>query len=266
MLEITTFEARRRVRGTLLLSGSLLAFAGLVIALFPSIKDSGVDFEAYVESFPPEVQSAFLGGTAVDFTQIEGFLAVELYQWLWLLVLGVYFAYAAASTIAGEAESGSLDLLLVNPVSRTRVVVGKFLSLVPSVIAVNALVLAGTYLMVGFIGEEIDLTDLLTLHTLSVVYLLACAALGLLASVLFDTPRRAQTVGIGAVFAMFLVDSLTFDTDYEWVGDPAFSRYFDPTAILVNGEVDWDGIAILLAVTVLLVVVAAEYFERKDVG
>lgn len=265
MLEITYFEARRRVRGTLLLSASLLAFAGLVIGLFPSIKESGVDFEAYVESFPPEVQSAFLG-EVTDFTQIEGFLAVELYQWLWLLVLGVYFAYAAASTIAGEAESGALDMLLANPVSRTRVVVGKYLALVPSVVAVNALVMTGTYLMVGFVGEEIDLADLFALHALSVVYLLACAAVGLLASVVVDSARRAQTVGIGVVFAMFLVDSLTLDTDYEWIGDPAFSRYFAPAEILVQGEIDWWGIAVLLAAAVGLVVVSAEYFERKDVA
>jgi ABC-2 type transport system permease protein len=264
MLEITDFETRRRVRGTLLLSASLLAFAALIVALFPSIRESGVDFQAYVESFPPEVRSAFLG-SVTDFTTIEGFLAVELYQWLWLLVLGVYFAYAAASAIAGEVESGSLDLLLANPVSRTRVVVGKFLSIVPSVVGVNALVMTGTYLMVRFIGEEIDLWNLAALHALSVVYLLACASLGLLASVYFDSTRRAQTVGIGAVFAMFLVDSVTLDTDYEWIGDPAFSRYFDPTEILVEGDVDWAGIAILLAVTVVLVMAAAEYFERKDV-
>ena len=200
MLEITAFETRRRVRGTLLLSAALLTFAGLIVGLFPSIRESGVDFEAYVESFPPEVQSAFLG-SVTDFTTIEGFLAVELYQWLWLLVLGVYFAYVAASTIAGEAESGSLDFLLVNPVSRTRVVVGKFLSIVPSVVAVNALVMLGTLLMVGFIGEELDVWNVLSLHSLSVVYLLACASLGLLASVVFDSARRAQTARRGSPVA-----------------------------------------------------------------
>ena len=39
------------------------------------------------------------------------------------------------------------------------------------------------------------------------------------------------------MFATFLVDSVTLDTDYEWIGDPALSRYFDPTAILVEKDV-----------------------------
>ena len=263
MLEITRFEARRRARGTVYLSASLLAFAWLIIGLFPSFRESGVDFEAYIESFPPEVQRAFLG-EVTNFTRLEGFLAVELYQWLWLLVLGVYFAYVAAGLIAGEVERGSIDLLQVNPVSRTRVVVGKFASLVPVITAVNVLTLVGTYVAVGFIGEDLDLVNLVLLHGLSVVYLAACASLGVLASVVFDTVRRAQALAGGGVFAMFLLDTITLDTDYEWIGDPAFSRYFEPTAILVNGDVDWGGIAVLLVAIAVLVMVAAEYYERRD--
>ncbi|WP_254839538.1 ABC transporter permease [Natronomonas marina] len=264
MFEIAGFEARRRVRPTLYLSAAVLAFAGLVLALFPSIRESGVDFQTYIESFPPELQNAFVGGVT-DFTRIEGYLAVELYQWLWMLVLGVYFAYAAASAVAGEVESGAIDLVLTHPVSRTRVVVGKYLAFVPSVLAVNAITFAGTYLGVRLLGESIDVGRLLLLHGLSSVYLLACAAIGLVASVASDGARRAQMAAIGAVFATYLVDALTLDTDYEWLGTPAPSRYFDPTEILVAGEVDWAGIAVLVAYAVALVVVSAEYFERRDI-
>ena len=129
----------------------------------------------------------------------------------------------------------------------------------------NGVLLAGTYLGVGFIGEEVALADLAMLHLLTLPYLLACSALGLLASVAFDTARRAQVVGAGGVFGMFLVDAVTFETDYEWVGDFAFPRYLDTAEILVEGDVDWGGAALLLAATVLLVVLAAEYFERKDI-
>lgn len=265
MLEITGFEVRRRVRGAVYLSVALLAYAGLVVAIYPSISESAEDIQSYIESLPPEVSRAFVGD-ASWYTTIEGFLAAEMYQFVVLLLLGIYFAYAAASTVAGEVEDGSLDLLLAHPVSRTRVVVGKYLSLVPSMVALNGVLMAGTYVGVGFIGEEVDLLDLATLHALTLPYLLACAGLGLLASVYFDTARRAQTVGAGGVFAMFLVDAVTFDTDYEWVGDVAFARYLDTAEILVEAEVDWGGIAYLLVAAVVLVVASAEYFERKDVS
>lgn len=264
MFEIAAFESRRRVRPTLSLSAAVLAFTALVIGLFPSVRESGVDFEAYIESFPPELRNAFVGGVT-DFTTIEGFLAVELYQWLWMLVLGVYFAYAAASTVAGEVDSGAIDLVLAHPVSRTRVVVGKYLAFVPSILGVNAITFAGTYIGVRVIGESIDVVDLLLLHGLSSVYLLACAAIGLLASVTVDGARRAQMAAAGAVFATYLVDALTLDTDLEWLATPAPSRYFDATAILVAGDVDWVGIAVLIGYAVALVAASAAYFERRDV-
>jgi len=265
VLEITVFETRRRVRGAVYMSIVLLAYAGLIVGIYPSISESAADIQSYIESLPPEVRRAFVG-EAEWYTTIEGFLAAEMYQFVIVLLMGMYFAYAAASAIAGEVENGSIALLLSHPVSRTRLVVGKYLSLLPSMVATNAVLMIGTYIGVGFIGEEIGMVDLAILHVLSIPYLLACAALGLLASVYFDTARRAQVVGAGGVFTMFLVDAVTFDTDYEWIGDPAFSRYLDTAEILVESEVDWGGIAFLLVAAVALLVLSAEYLERKDVS
>lgn len=265
MFEIAGFEARRRFRGGVYLSVVMVAYSALIVGLFPSISEAATDIQSYIESLPPEIRRAFVG-EAEFYTTMEGFLASEMYQFLVLLLLGMYFAYAAASTIAGEVEDGSIDLLLANPVSRTRVVVGKYLSLVPIMALVNAVLFAATAYGIEFIGEEIDLVDLAVLHLLSMPYLLACAGLGLVASVAFDTARRAQMVGAGGVFAMFIVDVVTLDTDYEWLGDLAFSRYFDTVEILVRTEVDWGGVAFLVAAAIGLVIVSAERFERADVS
>ncbi|EJN58740.1 ABC-2 type transport system permease protein [Halogranum rubrum] len=264
MLELYAFEVRRRGRQTLLLTVLLVATIGLVVGLYPSIAASGVDFEAYVESFPPEVQNAFLGSVE-NIGTVEGFLVTELYQFVWVLLLGIYFGYVAAGAIAGEIEGNSIDLLLVNPVSRSRIVVAKCFSLLPTIVVVNGVAWMAVLAAVAFVGEDIDPLDLLVLHALFVVYHASSATIGLLASVLVDRVRVAQGIAIAVHFALYLVDSLTLDTDYEWVGDLALSRYFDAGAILVAGDVDWPGVAYLVVVAIVLVVVSAELFERKDV-
>ncbi|WP_254761841.1 ABC transporter permease [Natrinema marinum] len=265
MLEITSFEAGRRLRGALLLSGALLALIGLTVGLFPSIQETGADLDAYLESLPPEATRAFVGNVTT-LTTIEGYLVSQLYQFGWVLLLAIYYAYAAASTVAGEVERGTVGLTLSLPVTRTRLVVGKYLSLVPGVVLVNAITFLGVYLGVVFVDESIDVIDLFAVHAYSIAYLLACAGVGLLASVAFDSVRRAQTAGAGAVFGLFLLDTFTFDTDYEWLGDLAASRYFDPGAILVDGEVAWADLSVLLVAVVVLVVVSSEYFERRDLS
>ncbi|ELZ05687.1 ABC transporter permease [Natrialba asiatica] len=265
MFEITSFEAGRRLRGSLLLAGALVALIVLTVALFPSIQESGADLDAYLESLPPEATRAFVGNVTT-LTTIEGYLVSQLYQFGWVLLLAIYYAYAAASTIAGEVERGTVGVTLSLPVTRTRLVVGKFLSLIPGVVLVNAITFLVVSLGVGLVGESIDVVNLFAVHAYSVAYLLACAAVGLLASVAFDSVRRAQTTGAGSVFGLFLLDTFTFDTDYEWVGDIALSRYFDPGAILVDGDVSWVDLSVLVLAIAVLVVVSSEYFERRDLS
>ncbi|WP_126664332.1 ABC transporter permease [Haloterrigena salifodinae] len=265
MLELTSFEAGRRLRGSLLLAGAMVALIILTIALFPSIQETGADLDAYLESLPPEATRAFVGNVTT-LTTIEGYLVSQLYQFGWVLLLAIYYAYAAASTVAGEVERGTVGLTLALPVTRSRVVVGKFLSLVPGVVLLNAITFLMVYVGVVFVGESIDVTHLFAVHAYSIAYLLACAGVGLAASVAFNSVRRAQTVGAGSVFGLFLLDTFTFETDYEWIGDVAFSRYFDPGAILVDGDLSWADLSVLVVAVVVLVVASGEYFERRDLS
>jgi len=265
MFEIARFESRRRLRAALFVSALLVATVGLVVGLFPSIEQSGVDFEAYVEAFPPEIRTTFIGSLA-ELGTIEGFLVTELYQFVWSLLVGLYVAAAGAGAVAGEAESGTLDLLLVNPVTRTRVVVGKALSLLPLILLLNGIAAVTVLVGVSLIGEHVRLDRLLLLHAGFVVYHAASGSVGLVASVLVDRVRRAQGIALGALFATYLLDSLTVETDYEWLGELSLSRHFDPGEVLVAGDVDWLGLAVLVGVAVVGVIVAAELFERRDVA
>lgn len=264
MFEIAEFETGRRRRGGLLVAALMSALVGLTVGLYPSIARADIDYEAYVEALPPEVQNAF--GTTVGLGSLEGFLVGELYGFVWALILGIYFAYAAASLVAGDVEDGSMELLLVNPITRTRVVVGKYLGLLPSVVFVNAV---GALAVVGFvrvIGETLTVRALLVLHLLFVIYHAACAAVGLVASVSLSGQRRAQVVSIAALFVTYVTDSLTLDTDWEWVGALSLSRYFDPGEVLVEETIAWGDVGVLALVTLGLVVLSAEIFERRDVG
>ena len=115
------------------------------------------------------------------------------------------------------------------------------------------------------VDETVVVADLVAVHAVAVLYLLACAGVGLLASVAFDSIRRAQTAGVGAVFGMIVLDSITVGTDYEALGDVAFSRHFDPGTILVDGTVEWTGVVVLTVATAGLAAASALLFERTDV-
>jgi ABC-2 type transport system permease protein len=263
-LDVLAFEARRRLRAVLALSAVLGLLIFLTVGLFPTLEGASEALEVYLETLPEDARRAFVGDVDT-ITTIEGYLVSQLYQTAWLLLLGVYYAYAGASLIASEVENRSIEFLLIAPLSRTRIVAGKFAALVPSVLAVNVLTMVLVDAALLSIDETVDGVNLALVHAFSIPYLLSCAGVGLVFSVRFDETRRAQTLAIGTIFAMFILDNLTFDTDFEWLGAIAFSRYYDPGDLLVDGLVEFGDVAALLVAVLLALMAAAELFERRDV-
>lgn len=263
MLELAQFEGRRRVRGSLALGIGLALLGAMMIWVFPSIDQAGVDLEEYVDAWPPALRQMF---SIEAIGTIEGFMAAELYAFGWVILLGLYMAYSAASLIADDVEHGRMDMTLSLPVSRWRVVVEKYLTMLVPIVVVNAIGFLTVYIGLILIDESISTVDLLAVHLLSVPYLLATASIGVLASVLFDRATIAQRVAAGAAFGLFLIESVLEGTDYGDVGLIAPSRYYDPTEILVHSEYNLEGAALLLVASAVIVAASAIWFSKKDVS
>lgn len=261
MLEIVRYETGRRFRGTAVLAVGLGLFSALIVGVFPSIETSGVDFEAYVESLPPAFANAF---GVESFGTIEGFLATEFYQFVWVLLFGLYLAYVAGGTVAGRIEDDRLELVLAGPVSRTRVLLETYAALLVMVAVLEVAVFVAVLGSVLAIGESVSLVALAGVHLFSVPYLLVCGAAGLVFSVALDRGGLAERAGIGTIFALFLVDSVTAGTDVDWLGAFSPTRYYDPTAILVRNEYDLAGAVVLFGATVALLALARTIFVRRD--
>lgn len=262
MVEIMKYEARQRVRGTITLLVVVSVYLLVLVWMFPSIEASGAALEEYAQSLPEAFQAAF---SVESITTIGGFLAAEIYQFIWILMLGLYFTYLGGGLIADDIESGRIDLLLATPTSRVRIVVEKYLSLLVPILAINILMPVVVLLAVRSIGETLPLFDVIVLHALSVPYLLLAAAIGLFLSVFFDRADIPQRAGLGVLFGLFTLETVTYDTDIEWVGALSPTRYYDPAAIIVDGEYDIAGALVLLAATMVLLIASAEWFRRRDV-
>ncbi|CCQ33947.1 ABC transporter permease subunit [Halorhabdus tiamatea] len=261
MLETTRFESERLVPAAAVIGLGLAAFGGMMTLIAPGILGD-VDIAALLEQFPAAmVEEMGLGKMGT----IEGFIALELYEYVWLLGLGAYVAYTAAGFIAGDVETGRMDTLLAAPISRWRLLVEKYLALLTPIVVVNVVVFAGVAGAAQVIDETIPLADLVAVHVLSVPYLLACGAFGMLASV--AAPRRivAEGVAAGTLVGAFLFEMLVTNTDLGWLGAVTPMRYYDPLAILTEGTYDPAGGVILFAAAVVLLVGSAWLFGEVDV-
>ncbi|WP_435361213.1 ABC transporter permease subunit [Haloarchaeobius sp. DFWS5] len=262
MFEFTRYYGKRRLRGSTVMTVGFALMTALYVYMFPTITSS-VDLDEYMEAWPPALREAF---GAESLGTIEGFLAAELYAFGWVILLGLYMAYSAASLIADDVEHDRMDMTLALPVSRSTVLLEKFASMLVPMLVVNAVMPVVVYAGVLGIGESISVADLVMVHVLSIPYLLACAAIGLVMSVALDRASVAQKAAMGAVFGLFLVGSVTAGTDFSWVGALSPNRYYEPSAILVHGQYDLVGGALLLGATAVLVLASREWFRRKDIA
>jgi len=260
-LETTRYEARRRVRGSLALAALLGVFSLLIVYLYPSIAESSADIDALIEAFPESFRES-LGVEA--YSTIEGFVAAELYQFIWILLLGLYMAYAAGGAFAGDIESKRLYLVLATPVSRTRVAVEKTLALLTPLAVLNLVIPLVVFGGTVAIGYPVDPGYLLAVHVLSLPYHLVCLAIGVALSVTFSRSSIAQVSGIAIIFLLFLLDSVTVGTDVEWLGDVSPTRYIDPTEILLHETIHLGDALLLLAVALLLLFLSVLRFQSRD--
>lgn len=258
---VLRYEARHRIQGALGVSAAFSLMGLLFLALAPQIVAGG-QVQGLADALPPQFRAAF---GLQSLTSIEGLLAGEYYTLFWGLFFGIYLAHSAAGSVAGDVESHRMDTLLATPIPRSRVLVEKFLSLLVPVLVASLVVPVVLYAGSVLVDDPVSLADLAALHLLSIPYLCCCTAIGLACSVAFDRAETARNAAVGALFGLYLLESLVVGSDVSWLGNLAPMAYFDPNAILVVGTYDLAGALVLLVATAGLLLASQVRFRRMDV-
>ncbi|KDS90686.1 ABC-type transport system involved in multi-copper enzyme maturation, permease component [Halorubrum saccharovorum] len=261
MFETVRYEGKRRIRGAAVLTAGIGAYAGFIIWYFTVLED--VDYEEVFNDLPPAMLEAF---GIESLSTIEGFLGAQVFNFVWLLGLGLYFAYVGGGIVASDIETGRMDIFLSLPVTRARLLVEKFGALLVPMLAVNALGGPIIYLFVVAVGETIPLDHLLLAHLLSIPFLLVCAGIGLVFSVAVDRAAIAERGAVGTVFVLYLLESVVGGAEaYDWIQYLSPTQYYEPTPVLIDGSFEPIDSAILLVAFAGLLMLSQALFECRDV-
>lgn len=248
-------------RSTIILTFLFSGMAALYAGMYPAFEDMMIEMgqSGALDPF------AFIPGYE-DMASYVGFLNIEMYQIFWVLILGIILGFLAASTIAKEIESKTIDILMSNPVSRKQIIFEKFIGLIPMVLIINFIAMLTLILVTIGIGEELDFWHLTLTHIISLPYFFSIIAIGLLISTVFNEKMKASVVTMAIVVAMFIFDSIAeMIPDYEALGLISLKHYFKPYDALKLGEIDLVGNGVLLLVSFIAILVAMIYFEWKDI-
>ncbi|MEU2040355.1 ABC transporter permease subunit [Nocardia niwae] len=200
-----------------------------------------------------------------DFATAAGYLHSTIFALMGLLLV-VIFAVTMGVRSATQEESGTLDLLLAQPISRTSLVRQRFAALAVQIGVVTGVL--GSSVLVGAEAGQLDVPAGNILAAVAGLGLLGLAVAALTQLVGAVTGRRAQTLGLTALLVLggYLANSLggivdgaswlrKFSPFYYAIGDSPLVNGWNPGHLLV--------LAILVAVACGLSLIA---FDRRDLA
>ena len=256
---------RDRRRGLLWWCSGIAALVAFTVAFFPTVEGDET-FEQLADELPAGLSSLLGVSEGAPLTSAPGYLHARLFSTLVPLLLVVYAIGLGARAISGSEEDGTLELLLSQPVTRTRVALERYganaallaLSAATLVVAVATLAapvgaLDGVSLT-GLVGASVGAFALALLH--GTIAFTAGAATG----------RRAPAIGIATAVgaAGYLIEGLLVLSDAV-----APLRLVSPwhwylgRNMLVDGVAP-DAIVPPALVSAVLVGVAIRLFRQRD--
>jgi ABC-2 type transport system permease protein len=100
----------------------------MYVAIWPSVRGQP-SMSDFLEQMPQTFRAMFAMSGA-DMSTPVGYVQVELLSFMGPILLLLYAITAGAAAVAGEEDRRTMDLLLVNPISRTRLVLDKLAAMV----------------------------------------------------------------------------------------------------------------------------------------
>jgi len=249
-------------RGILIWTLAIAAVGVLYAAFWPLMRDPAM--AAVLDAYPPELLDA-LGFT--DITSPAGYLGATTYGLLGPILVLIFAAMLGTRAVAGDEESGRLDVLLAHPVERWQVVLQRAGAMVvaivlPIVVLFLALLVAAGPADFTAIGANNLAAASVQLGLLGLFFGTLGLAVGAVTGSRGLAFGAVALVGVLGYIANTLgpsIDAISWSRSFS----PFF--YYSGGRPLANG---WqpDDALVLLACSIVLVAVAVIGLRRRDIA
>ncbi len=263
-MNIYLYELKALRKSMIVWSVSMTALAALYLGLYTSVAEDADAFRDLLANYPESVR-AILNINLDYIASLVGFYSL-VFSFI-LLCGSIQAMQLGVSVLSKESRERTADFLLVKPVSRAAIVIGKVLAAFSVLIITDAIFLAITLILAQVVTAGDFDFNVFFLINLSMFFIqLIFLGVGLLVSMFFKKIKNVLPVTFGFVFGFYLIGAL-FATNKE---DEALRfispfRYYDIGYIISNSG--YEAPYVILSIAVVAVCVAATYiiYRKKDI-
>ncbi|MEX2547022.1 MAG: ABC transporter permease subunit [Chloroflexota bacterium] len=262
----TLRDSGRVALGLGLLVGILNLFTAATIAdQFATAADRAL-FAAQMEALPALFQG--LLGPPVNVEALPGFISWRMVGFLPIMV-GFFSIVALTGTLAGEATSGTLELILSTPVSRVRLAVQKYGAHVVAVVVAMTLAAILTWVGAGAFAtlpeDSLSILDALSEFGMVAVMALLAGSLGFALAPLLG---RGVAAGVAAayLFGSYAVNGYADIVPGFGILRQGSMFYWTEHHRPMAGAYDWPPVIGVAALAVSLAAIGVWLFQRRDLA
>jgi ABC-2 type transport system permease protein len=253
---------RDQRRGLIGWGVGLAALIALMLAYYPTVRNSP-ELNKFARNLPEGIR-ALVGGVG-DYTSPPGYLSGELFAFMLPLMFLIYAIGLGSRAIAGEEEHKTIDLLLANPISRTRVVLGKAAAAAGGALLLGLIVVATLLLGAPAVDMKIGSDNLVAAGVSLVLIGLLFGALALMLTCATGARRSSRGVVVALAVAAYFLNALA-----PLVGSLKPYRKLSPFYWYTGNDPLRHGLSIphaatLAALTLLFLAAAITLFNRRDI-
>lgn len=238
----------------------------MYMALYPSIHASMEKFQAIYTSYPQGFYEA-LGIQNFSLGTLEGYLAIEYFSIVWLLLAIFFAASKAGAALSGEVEKGMMNFYLMLPISRGRLYAAKYLSFMMVLVLFIILSVVVILPLAGLYNLDYSSTRIWQVALVSLLFTWAMYAVSLCLSALFSERSRVYMIVGGSLliqYIMYVVAGLK--KEWDWLYDYTVFHYYDAQSILNGSSPEWQGIVLFLVLIVVGSTAGYIIFKRRDIA
>ena len=259
MFNLIIHEIRSRWRAIVGWGISLILFGAVYISIFPGLFEqlkSLKDLSIY------RIVGMQLGS-------IEGYMASVVLVYIPIL-LGIYCIIASTSTLSGEEDNGTLELIVAMPLNRWQILTAKAIAL--SVVALFIMIIAsiGNALILAaiIISNPINVTPfgLFTALMSSLPLVLGFIMIGLFLGAILPNRRLSATVMTIYFVASFFVENIAgMVKSLEPIKYFSLFNYYNTTETIFTEGAQLSDILILLGIAAVFFILALICFNRRNI-
>lgn len=258
-------EFNMKIKSIIIWSLSLAGFIIFYMAFFPSLGKDSKALDSIMNSLPKEMLQALGLREGLSISSIVGYftLTFTLIQ----LAIAIQSTNYGFSILTEEERELTADFLMTKPISRRKVYLSKFIAAFLSLI-ITAMVLAvGCFIALELFngGQSYETINVIKLLLTLPIFQLVFLSLGMIISLFFKKVRSVLSLSMGLAIGLYVVNSVRGIIDSNILGYFTPYYYFEPGAIVLNGEYDWK--LLLIGVSIIVISLISSYivYNKRDI-